>query len=158
MRMLLEMPEISGDSAHPPPGKSAGAAHIQPKVKCVWILVVWVTFDLTAGAYPIEPDTKTLLKAFERQDTDYPPARVGWQQKAPKPVNPMLESLRYPYTREAMAAQIAQWATPDLRLMGIFGLLIFTLRYYRARKSPGRNASAPVAIGEERSAQPPLAA
>jgi hypothetical protein len=104
----------------------------------------------SAAAYPVKPDAKTLLKAFDRPDNDFPPARVGWQQKPPKPINPVLESLRYPYTREAMAAQIVAWATPDWRLMGMFGLLIFTLRYYRDRRSQSqRRVPAPVPIREE---------
>jgi hypothetical protein len=113
----------------------------------------------SALAYPIKPDAKTLLKAFDRQDNDFPPARVGWQQKVPAPMNPVFESLRYPYTREAMAAQMTGWATPDLRLFGLFGLLIFTLRYYRERRMRTAALPAPVVtIRPENPAETRLAA
>jgi hypothetical protein len=133
--------------------------HIQCNVKSLSTLLIWLAIPTCAAAYPIKPDTKTLLKAYDRQDNDFPPARVGWQQKPPQPVNPVLESLRYPYTREAMAAQITEWVTPDWRLMALFGLLIFTLRYYRERRLKPQSAlPPPVPIREERPVEPRLAA
>jgi hypothetical protein len=126
--------------------------------RTVRTFLVGLAISAAAFAYPIKPDTKTLLKAFERQDNDFPPARVGWQQKPPRPVNPVLESLRYPYTREAMAVQITDWAIPDWRLMSMFGLLIFTLRYYRERRMPPQALAEPIPIRKESPVDSRLAA
>jgi hypothetical protein len=140
-------------------GKSGARIHIETGVKRTFALLVSLVLSGAAMAYPIEPDAKTLLKAFERQNNDFPPARVGWQKKDPKPINPVLESLRYPYTREAMAAQIAVWAIPDWRLMAIFGLLIFTLRHYRYRESQTAAAAMQQPpLHEETPVEPRLAA
>jgi hypothetical protein len=142
-----------------PGGISRSRIHIQRSVKRTFVLLVFLVLNGSAMAYPIEPDAETLIKAFERQDNDFPPARVGWQKKDPKPINPVLESLRYPYTREAMSAQIQAWATPDWRLMAMFGLLIFALRYYRYRES--QTAEAAIrrpASGQEVPVEPKLAA
>ena len=133
-------------------GKSLLISDIEAGVKRARYLVLCILLGSALG-YPIKPDAKTLLKAFDRQDNDFPPARVGWQPKAPAPMNPVLESLRYPYTRQAMASQIMMWVMPDWRLFGMFGLLIFTLRYYRARRM--RPATVPAPVVAMRAENPP---
>lgn len=91
---------------------------------------------LTAAATPIKPKIEDVLKEATKTHYDYPVARVGWDKAvSTQPQrNPIYEQMRYPYTREGMLAQFTAHAVPDWRLVGMFGLLIFALRYYRFRK------------------------
>jgi hypothetical protein len=93
---------------------------------------------MLASATPIKPRIDEVLKQAAQPRRDYPIARVGWEE--PKDLaalrNPIYEQMRYPYSREALLGQFVAYSIPDWRLLALFGLLIFTLRYYRYRAKP----------------------
>jgi hypothetical protein len=143
MRKFAGILEIRGDSSLAwqayPRGKYSSNCVVARSFIPAFFLSLIVS---SALALPINPDPSDLRKHSEPRTFDFPPARAGANDAAAPPFNPVLESLRYPYSREGIRAQLLAVAVPDVRVLALFGFLIFTLRFYRYRKEQPRPAPA----------------
>jgi hypothetical protein len=102
----------------------------------ILLLSCGVLLGTPAISLPVEPDVKKILEEADKPPIHYPIARVGWAPSVSSaiPKNLTYERMRYPWTPEGLRAQLISYSIPDWKVWALFGLLIFTLRYYRYTK------------------------
>jgi hypothetical protein len=106
-------------------------------LRIVALVVLALSLPGSSGALPVEPNLEELIKKFDEPRVDYPAARIGWDiqhEQVRNAGNPVYERMRWPWTPAGLRTQLISYATPDWRVWALFGLLIFTLRYYRYTK------------------------
>jgi len=102
-----------------------------------------VAVSQPSWATPLQPNVRKMLR--QQQDTNYPPARAGWdgpevKPQAQQPPNPAMEMFGPAAVARAVRASLVAAALPDWRVIGCVLLVILLLRRMHRRNKLASSA------------------